>query len=304
MSKQLSIIIPAFNREHLISVTLDSVIAQTFKDWECIVVDDSSTDRTQEVVRSYALKDDRIRLVVNHFSKGAPGARNTGIDHATGEFICFFDSDDLMYPNHVEEKIQLAQHSNPNNIITSFSHLLNGDGEVTGEFSYVASGNIFRDLLDEKVYVDTNSALMRRALLADQIRWDVHCPSFQEWDFHLQLAKSATYSCVPLFLSGYFQRTSGTISSDPVKTVSGRWFILLKYRHDFIQELGLEVYKKKFFSLLRESKKIDFNPSQFFTISKDDEGLIESFELYSKKNFKESTISKVKRHLKQFFPKW
>jgi hypothetical protein len=79
---------------------------------------------------------------------------------------------------------------------------------------------------------------------------------------------------------------------------------MLKYRHDFIQELGLEVYKKKFFSLLRESKKIEFNPSQFFTISKDDEGLIESFELYSKKNFKESTISKVKRHLKQLFPKW
>lgn len=104
----VSIIIPTYNRAHLIGETLDSVLAQTYQNWECIVVDDGSTDETDEVMKSYCEKD--LRFVYKHRSaerpKGANACRNLGLDVANGDYIIFFDSDDLMTKGHVEEKLK------------------------------------------------------------------------------------------------------------------------------------------------------------------------------------------------------
>ena len=93
MNPYFSIIIPAFNRAHLISKAIDSVIAQTFEDWELIIVDDGSTDNTKDLICNYQEKDSRINYI---FQKNAErsAARNNGIANAKGEYICFLDSDD------------------------------------------------------------------------------------------------------------------------------------------------------------------------------------------------------------------
>jgi hypothetical protein len=93
-----SVIIPAYNRARFLGECLDSVLAQTFTDWECIVVDDGSTDGTRELVEGYVRRDGRFRY---HWQEnaGASAARNAGIALATGEWIAFLDSDDWYYPN-------------------------------------------------------------------------------------------------------------------------------------------------------------------------------------------------------------
>ncbi|HPO73662.1 MAG TPA: glycosyltransferase family 2 protein [Armatimonadota bacterium] len=92
-----SVVIPAYNRARFLPECLDSVLAQTFTDWECIVVDDGSTDGTRELVADYIRRDSRFRY---HWQEnaGASAARNAGIERATSEWIAFLDSDDYYWP--------------------------------------------------------------------------------------------------------------------------------------------------------------------------------------------------------------
>tara|TARA_R100001369_G_scaffold87750_1_gene123526 strand:- start:2307 stop:3236 length:930 start_codon:yes stop_codon:yes gene_type:complete len=107
MQPLVSIIIPTFNRAHLIGETLDSIIAQTYSNWECIVVDDGSTDHTDALMADYIFKDSRFRYYHRPKDRlpGGNAARNMGLGKAEGDYIVFFDSDDLMTPKHVEVKL-------------------------------------------------------------------------------------------------------------------------------------------------------------------------------------------------------
>lgn len=100
----ISIIIPVYNREGLIVETLESIIQQTYKSWECIVVDDNSTDETFSVVQNFEKLDERIKIVKrpSHLNKGANSCRNYGFKYAKGQYIKWYDSDDLMLPKHLE----------------------------------------------------------------------------------------------------------------------------------------------------------------------------------------------------------
>jgi len=89
-----SAVIPTFNRSHLLQATLESVFAQTFTDYEIIVVDDGSTDDTQEMVKSYGK---RVQFFCQE-NAGPGAARNLGVSHARGEYVAFLDSDDLWFP--------------------------------------------------------------------------------------------------------------------------------------------------------------------------------------------------------------
>lgn len=96
--EKMSIIIPMYNRASLLPETLDSILAQTYANWECILVDDGSTDETVSVANAYAQNDNRFRVYnrPSYVRKGANGCRNYGFSLSDGEFIQWFDSDDLM----------------------------------------------------------------------------------------------------------------------------------------------------------------------------------------------------------------
>jgi glycosyltransferase involved in cell wall biosynthesis len=98
----VSVVIPTYNREKLLPVSVDSVLRQTFDDWELLVIDDRSTDGTRQVVEDYARRDPRIKYHLNRRVKGPSGARNQGIDVAAGDFVAFLDSDDEWAPDHLE----------------------------------------------------------------------------------------------------------------------------------------------------------------------------------------------------------
>ncbi len=105
-SPVVSIIIPLFNREVLVNETLTSLQAQTYPYWEALVIDDGSTDQSYEVVEAIAQQEERIKLLRRHREpKGAPTCRNIGIDKASGKYIIFLDSDDLMAPFCLKQRV-------------------------------------------------------------------------------------------------------------------------------------------------------------------------------------------------------
>ena len=100
---KISIIIPSYNRSGIICKTLDSILAQTFQDWECLVVDDHSTDNTWEVIDAYTARDARFKYILNERKNGAQGARNTGLYKCQTEWVFFFDSDNQLHPDCLHE---------------------------------------------------------------------------------------------------------------------------------------------------------------------------------------------------------
>jgi succinoglycan biosynthesis protein ExoO len=104
----VSVVIPAFNAAGSIERALESVFSQSITDWEIVVVDDASADKTRELVMAQANRDNRVKLIAQPFNKGVSAARNTGIEAATGEWIALLDADDAFMPTRLETLIALG----------------------------------------------------------------------------------------------------------------------------------------------------------------------------------------------------
>lgn len=104
ISPKVTIIMATYNRAHFIEETLKSVQQQTFKEWECLIIDDGGTDNTKEAINPILEKDNRFQYVKrpDTYIKGLPGCRNYGLDLAKGEYIIFFDDDDIAHPQNLE----------------------------------------------------------------------------------------------------------------------------------------------------------------------------------------------------------
>ena len=107
----ISVIMPAFNSEKTIKESINSVIKQTYEDWELIIVNDGSTDSTETICKEEENKDKRIKLI-NKNNEGVSVARNTAIKEAKGEYVCFLDSDDFMNENMLKEMLKKIQENN------------------------------------------------------------------------------------------------------------------------------------------------------------------------------------------------
>ena len=102
----ISIITPSYNSAKFISQTIDSILAQTYQNWEMLIVDDCSTDNSNDIINEYIEKDSRIKLIKLETNSGPANARNAGIKEATGEYIAFLDSDDIWLPQKLEKQIK------------------------------------------------------------------------------------------------------------------------------------------------------------------------------------------------------
>lgn len=122
---QVSVIMPSYNKEKYIGEAIESIIRQTFSDWELIIIDDCSTDHSVEVIRSY--QDDRIRFYENSFNIGIAENRNQGIALATGKYIALLDADDISLPERLEKEIVfLDEHPEIDVVFGGFKEI---DGE-------------------------------------------------------------------------------------------------------------------------------------------------------------------------------
>ena len=119
----VSIIMPAYNCGDFIGTTLDSVINQSYKNWEVIVVDDCSTDNTADVVQEYIKKDNRIKYHKLEKNSGAAVARNKAVDLASGKYMAFLDSDDVWFPEKLTKQIGFMEENDYGFTCTSYTKI-------------------------------------------------------------------------------------------------------------------------------------------------------------------------------------
>lgn len=226
----MSIIIPSFNRAELLRRSIVSVLAQTFRDFELIVVDDASSDGTRDVVESFA--DKRICYLCHDQNLGAPAARNTGIRAARGQYIAFQDSDDEWLPEKLARQVQMLDAA-PSDVGVVYCGYLRWDGE---QARYVPSHHIpFKegDLsvhILRKSFIGTPTLLIRKECFNQlQEGFDERLPRFQEWELLIRLAAITRFRVIdePLVLE---HDTPGSLISNKPALVEAREIIFEKHR--------------------------------------------------------------------------
>ncbi|UAY50697.1 glycosyltransferase family 2 protein [Ferruginibacter albus] len=253
----LSVIIPTYNRSELLDKTLKSIEFQSYSNWECIIVDDHSQDNTQLVAQEYVNRDARFKLITNQRKKGAQGARNTGLIEAKGEYISFFDSDNLMSRERYEKQLKFFERDVTIDACTCYSHLLNDSNDIVGAFIWITKGDILKKLLEGHTYVDYNSTVIKKNALNKIGLLDEDCPSYQEWDTFIRLSHSAKFETDHELLVDYYQRSVGRISNDSKKELRGQFYIYKKHAQLFIDTLGKDFYFKKLSSIYRKASGED-----------------------------------------------
>jgi len=142
----VSVIMPAYNCADFIGITLDSVIAQTYQNWEALVVDDCSTDHTEEVVRSYVERYPRIRYFKLEENSGPAVARNKAVKKAEGKYLAFLDSDDVWFPEKLAKQIRFMKAKGCTFTCTSYNKI-NDDGNELGRIIGARSVSNYEDIL-------------------------------------------------------------------------------------------------------------------------------------------------------------
>ena len=118
----VSIITPMYNAEKYVGLTIESVLAQTYKNWEMIIVNDGSKDSCAEIVKEYTQKGNRIKLI-NQVNAGSATARNNALRSAMGQYICFLDTDDLWDSNFLEKQLNFLKEKNAALVFSSYRRI-------------------------------------------------------------------------------------------------------------------------------------------------------------------------------------
>lgn len=175
----VSIIVPAFRVEGLVGDTIDSVLSQTYQNWEMLIVDDCSPDNTVEVVRAAASKDDRIRLIESVTNGGPAKARNLALQQAKGRWVAFLDSDDVWLPTKLQESLDFAAIKKASLVYTGFRRMT-FDGKTVGRYVSVPKSLSYRQLMGNTA-IATSTVVIDRAAVGEVVMRSVYYDDFVCW---------------------------------------------------------------------------------------------------------------------------
>jgi glycosyltransferase involved in cell wall biosynthesis len=186
----VSVITPTYNTEAFISETIDSVRAQSYTNWEMVIVDDASSDATVAILKKYAALDDRIKVHVLETNSGAAIARNTAIENAAGSYIAFLDADDLWKPEKLTKQIAFMQEKNIAVSFTSYE-LMDEQGKSLGKMIKALPKVDFSKMLKSN-YVGNLTGIYNAEQLGK-----VYMPNIrkrQDWALWLTLIKKTGFA--------------------------------------------------------------------------------------------------------------
>lgn len=193
MKPLISIIIPTYNRDSYLGATLDSVLNQKYTNWECIVIDDGSTDYTKELMDFYMTKDKRFQFYNRPISKlkGANSCRNFGFEKSMGEYVNWFDSDDLMHSDFLITKLNKLKDTEANCCICTFHAFRFTKGMKRLEYiSGIGSNEIFQNICIQKYAIPTHGPLWRRTYLNTVSLFNEDLSISQDLEFHNRTLKN------------------------------------------------------------------------------------------------------------------
>nr|QNO41819.1 undecaprenyl-phosphate 4-deoxy-4-formamido-L-arabinose transferase [Methanosarcinales archaeon ANME-2c ERB4]QNO42775.1 undecaprenyl-phosphate 4-deoxy-4-formamido-L-arabinose transferase [Methanosarcinales archaeon ANME-2c ERB4] len=228
----VSVVIPTCNRAHLIGRAIQSVLNQSYQDFEIIVVDDGSTDDTEGEIKEFQKRDKRVRYIRHENNKGGSAARNTGIKSAEGDYIALLDDDDEWLPEKIEKQVIKFQNSvdKVGVIYSGFFYVSDKTGEVISESVPTLQGNVYANLLSGCI-LGSPTPLIRKTCFQKAGLYDDTLPSAQDWDMWIRLSKHYEFDFIPDIMAKHYIH-GGQISVDLNAKIRAREKLMRKYQAD------------------------------------------------------------------------
>lgn len=224
---KVSIGIPFFNAELYFADAIKSVIQQSFQDWELILVDDGSTDRSLEIAKEFAEKDSRIRVISDGKNKKLPTRLNQIIQESQYEYIARMDADDLMHPDRLKIQLDFLKENKEFDLVSTGVVSINDKNQVRG-IRHLSE--IYTDFSEVKRhYPIVHASILAKKSWYDRNRYDVSLPRSEDFELWCRTISNNDLKLAVLPEALYYYREEGLISYDKLK---------ISYKD------GMKVYKK------------------------------------------------------------
>lgn len=272
-----TVVIPTYNRSGLLKAAIQSVLNQTYKNFELIVVDDNSTDNTKNIIDSF--NEYRIQYVLNDHAKGGGGARNAGICRAKGKWVAFLDDDDVWLSDKLEYQYELARKANTTVGLICTDYAIYKDKQKKPVICRNRPSGWVRDkLLYGGVVGCLSSVCVRTEVLKAINGFDESFPSNQDQDLYLRVAELSEFTYVPTTLVYIYQERRNRIGQNSMNKLEGYIMIRNKYSALINKRLRLRHRRESFiftYAVILKKKKLVAKTLPWFLL-----GLVVDFPSY------------------------
>lgn len=253
----VSVIIPTYNREETLRNSIQSILTQSYQDFEIIIVDDASTDDTEKIVAE--MNDSRICYIKNDKRLGANGARNVGIQNAHGEYIAFQDSDDIWKSGKLEKQIRMFQDDEELDIVYSRyeQHSLDGAVKLIPGKEYTK--NMLQDglasILADFNVIGTPTMMVRRKCFYDCRMFDLDIPKLQDWEINIDFVQHYKYGFMDeVLVEAYLSINS--ITSIVKLELDSRALIVKKHKDFFETQGTMDMHLTRLINIALKEKRL------------------------------------------------
>jgi glycosyltransferase involved in cell wall biosynthesis len=262
----ISVIVPCYNQADFLSDALDSVMAQTYSDWECIIVNDGSPDNTEEVADLYCKKDKRFNYI-RKSNGGLSSARNKGLEMATGQFIQFLDSDDIISPKKFETQLTCLKDIKADVLVSDFNFFTL---DINNQFDNYLSLQSYDFSLEGFLYkwialiyvIPIHCGLFDRwFLLNNGIKFDERAKTFEDWIFWSTLALYKPCFYHNPFKLAHYRIHENSMSKD-LKRIQNGYLVAAFLIEELLPESKKNVFREKISEILVNRLLISFGQQE------------------------------------------
>lgn len=227
MKDLVSIIIPVYNAERFIDETINTVLDQTYTNWELLLVNDCSTDNSVKLIQKY-LKDERIKLINNKVNSKAAISRNNGINETRGRYICFLDADDLWDKEKLEKQVKFIKEKNCAFTFTGYE-FADENGKPNGKKVFIPETITYKQAL-KNTTIWTSTVMFDMTKLSKE---DIYMPNVKSedtaswWSILKKIDKAYGLNEILSF----YRRTEGTLSSNKFEAIKRIWNLYRNIEH-------------------------------------------------------------------------
>ena len=225
MNDLISIVVPVYEVERFITETIEAVQKQVYQNWELILVDACSKDRSCAIIEEMAVGDSRIRLIRQVKNQGAAKARNCGVNNATGRYLCFLDSDDLWEPDKLSSELAFLQEKQAGFVFTGYE-FADEYGKALGKIVRVPEQITYSEAL-KNTTIFTSTVMIDREQIKDE---DIFMPDIASEDtatwWHLLKVYGKAYGLDRNLVK--YRRSANTLSSNKVEAIKRIWRLYRK----------------------------------------------------------------------------
>jgi glycosyltransferase involved in cell wall biosynthesis len=233
---KVSIMMCAYNRAHFLPQAIESVLMQNFKDWELLVLDDASTDNTQELMSLY-IKDSRIRYIRHSENLGLAKNRNAGVNESQGEYLAILDSDDYWTDtNKLTTQVEFLDQNPKYGLIGSFGKIVDEKDEKVGELCYkISDDQIRKRILGYHQFLHS-SVMFRKSSVNEAEGYDENLAPAEDYDLILKIGTKHKMHNIPESMVNYRIHTENSSSNDRRKKMHHALLhlrLVKKYRKNY-----------------------------------------------------------------------